>query len=75
MDRCALVEHEKRRVVVDERLDRSDVNLPVLFRQQVIVANLGSHRSDHRLVRREQRLGEKDVLARVGEHGHGLWRT
>jgi hypothetical protein len=70
--KSSLVEHDASGVLVDETLDRSDVDLPVGLGQEVVVANLGADGRDHGLVGGEERLGEKNILSRLGENGEGL---
>jgi hypothetical protein len=62
-----VVEHNEGGVLVDERLEVRDVDLPVRLGEEVVVANLAVGDGGHGLVGGEERLGEEDVLVLSGE--------
>lgn len=64
-----VVEKYEGGVVIDRGLQRYEVDLPVLVREQVVVTDRRLGRRHHRLVRRKEGSGEEDILGRVGQDG------
>lgn len=70
--RNVLVEHDESGVFVDQRLEGSEINLPVRLGKKIVVTNLGTNSRDHGFVGSKERLGVQDVLGVIGESGDGL---